>query len=579
MSPPARNPTIVVTTVQDSAEFPIPIPVPSHQSRPSTPSTATTVQPTVSNLHPTTCTDPVSRSQIQDDRGAVAVGVPTTRQFPNPPSRTSSPAPQPRQLQYHESLRELPTRTESTYQTVKAVQTPSQEDFGQDTHPAAKRRKLNVSRPTEPDHERSDVVPPVKNSTPAVEAENEDSVATAITEAGPSSQCPKPQQKRVSAKAKGKQRIEDMAAAIIADASRGGRKPQSTKRKPKEGAVQGGRTRKKRCPTPESSETVQIAPAIMKMSELCKDLHVGKKSVRAEEIRLFEIEEAAKKRERQQEAEDQQVTQPETAAQLLERLGAETEQSENAQAQPVTQIINGEIMLVEGSQRIDRHAEAARRREAEPTKVVEESSLTTRVNSQSYMSVQKKEKWGEELTDRFYDGLRMFGTDFGMISKMFPGRTRRAIKLKFSKEEKLDKEKIKETLLGKRIPVNMEEFSKLTNTVYNDPAELERELEEDRKRLEEEQAKEREAMDEVVRQRDEEAAAEGAAVGGDSSAKENEIQTDAVNQGKKTGKRGKKASSKASNKPPPKSRRNRPKGLQGGGEAVVLGPIMDQAAL
>lgn len=541
--------------------------MPSHQPRTLTPSAATAVQLIVSSLHPTTRTDPVSRLQIQDDRGAVAIGVPTTRQFSNPPSRTTSPAPQPRQSQHHDSSREPPTQTDSALQTVKAVQTPSQEDLEQDTHPATKRRKLNVSQPIE------------LNSTPAVEVENEDSAAIPIIEAGPTSQRLKPQQKRLSAKAKGKQRIEDIAAAIIADATCGGREPRPTKRKPKEGAKQGGRTRKKQCPTPESSETVQIAPATMKMSELCKDLHVGKKSVRAEEIRLFEIEEATRKRERQQEAEDEQATQPETAAQLLERLGAETEQSGNAQAQPTTQIINGEIMLVEGSQRIDRHAEAARRREAEPTKVVEESSLTTRVNSQSYMSVQKKEKWGEEMTDRFYDGLRMFGTDFGMISKMFPGRTRRAIKLKFSKEEKLDKEKIKETLLGKRMPVNMEEFSKLTNTIYNDPAELERELEEDRKRLEEEQAKEKEAMDEVVRQRKEETAAEGAAVGGDSSAKENEVQTDTINQGKKIGKRGKKAGSKASNKSPPKSRRNRPKGLQGGGEAVVLGPIIDQAAL
>ena len=495
--------------------------------------------------------------------------MPTTRQFPNSSTRIPSPAPQVRQTEYHESLHESPIQTDSTNQSAEVVQSPSQEDLERDTHPTRKRRKLNVSRPT-------DVVSLVETPTAAVEGENEASTVTANAESGPTSQRQKPQQKRLSAKAKGKRRIDDIAAAIVADATRGSQRPKSTKRKTKEGAKKRGRPRKTRAPTPEEAETVQIAPATMKMSQLCEDLHVGKKSVRAEEITLFEIEEAARKRERQQEAEDERAAQAETAAQLLERLG---EQSETTQAHPETQIVNGEIMLVEGSQRIDRHAEAARRRAAEPTKVVEESALTTRVNSQSYMSKQNKEKWDEELTDRFYDGLRMFGTDFGMISMMFPGRTRRSIKLKFTKEEKLDKEKIKQTLLGKRIPVDMEEFSKLSNTIYNDPAELERELEEDRKRLEEEQANEREAMDEVVRQREEEAAAEGAAVGGDSSAKENEVQTDAVSQSKKTGKRGKKNGSKVSSKAPPKSRRNRPKGLQGGGEAEVLGPIMPQAAV
>jgi septal ring factor EnvC (AmiA/AmiB activator) len=137
----------------------------------------------------------------------------------------------------------------------------------------------------------------------------------------------------------------------------------------------------------------------------------------------------------------------------------------------------------------------------------------------------------EEATEQFYNGLRMFGTDFEMISKLFPGRTRRQIKLKFVKEEKRDKENIKQILLGEKLPVDIEELSKIRNTTFGDPRDLDREIEEDRKRIEEEQAREKERMEEEERKRQEEAAAEAAAAAAvaeseaeanDTSARENE---------------------------------------------------------
>ena len=193
---------------------------------------------------------------------------------------------------------------------------------------------------------------------------------------------------------------------------------------------------------------------------------------------------------------------------------------------PETIIIDGQIQIDETSLQIDRHANAAIERDAEQLEGVDESELTRPVNAGSWLKRDKSGQWNEITTNLFYDGLRMFGTDFEMISKMFPGRTRRSVKLKFCKEEKENLQKIEDTLMGATIPVDLDQFSKMSNTVYSDPKELERDLAEDRKRLEEEQGAEKQAMDEMRLQREQEAAAEGAAVADDSSAKENQVQGD-----------------------------------------------------
>ena len=61
----------------------------------------------------------------------------------------------------------------------------------------------------------------------------------------------------------------------------------------------------------------------------------------------------------------------------------------------------------------------------------------------------KSDPWGEEETDRFYEALSMFGTDFFIISTLFPGKTRKMIKAKFVREERLDPPRINDALLGR----------------------------------------------------------------------------------------------------------------------------------
>jgi len=93
----------------------------------------------------------------------------------------------------------------------------------------------------------------------------------------------------------------------------------------------------------------------------------------------------------------------------------------------------------------------------------------------------------------------MFGTDFMMISKMFPGRTRRQIKLKFTNEERRDPERIKQTLLGPREYIDLETYSEMTGAVYDDPKIIQQELDEEKKRIEEEHAREKEAREDLMR--------------------------------------------------------------------------------
>ncbi|KAG8532100.1 uncharacterized protein KY384_003737 [Bacidia gigantensis] len=147
---------------------------------------------------------------------------------------------------------------------------------------------------------------------------------------------------------------------------------------------------------------------------------------------------------------------------------------------------------------------------------------------------------------------------------MFPGKTRHAIKRKFVKEERLDYPRIKATLLGKKVPVVLEEYEKMTGAEYEDPAELDKIMEDDRKQLEEEQAAEKAAMEEAERQREEVAAAERAAAAEDNSGHES------GGKGKK--RKGKKGKRKERGQDGARLRRSRKKKDIGlGGDGFLMG--------
>ena len=412
--------------------------------------------------------------------------------------------------------------------------------------PAAKRRRIEVAHPdVGPVHAsgQNDATVPIPSETierRVTDADDNAEVQPRATELEANSQPSKTRKPRLSEKAKGKQPMPRVAVGTdAAEGSSNGilkkknaRNPTDKKRRSAAEdaaanivahAVQGSsakkgakRGRKAREPTPEGADAVMIMPSQVRMSELCKNTRTGKKSTRAKELEDLDKAEAVRKS--QQELQEflgttdtsKDPSEPvETAEARLGRLSRARQ--ETAQMVPNTIIINGEIQIDETSLQIDRHANAAAERDAEALEGIDESELTRRVTQNSWLKRDTGGRWTAESTDRFYEALRMFGTDFDIISKLFSGRTRRSIKLKFVKEEKANPARIKQVLLGERILVDMDEYSRLTNTVYGDPRELEKDLAEDRKRMEEEQRLAKEAIDEAARERKRQVEAERAA--------------------------------------------------------------------
>lgn len=290
-----------------------------------------------------------------------------------------------------------------------------------------------------------------------------------------------PQPRRIAGR---KRAAEDLAAEVVEDAVR--------EKKP--------RTGRRREPTPENAEGVEIVSAVVKMSDLCRDLRTGKTSKRESELRSMDSAENSRKRkerEAKRKKSDDPASKSESADSPAPTKENPLEPTSSSVAGPQLRIVNGEIVLDASSLQIDRHADAARN--AEDMEEVEENPLTRRINSASFGKRTKLETWDEEMTDLFYKGLRMFGTDFMMISKMFPGRTRRHIKLKFSNEERKDPARIKDTLLGPREAVDLDAYSEITNTIFDDPKVIQKELDDEKKRIENEHAKEQAARDELLR--------------------------------------------------------------------------------
>ncbi|KAF3769878.1 hypothetical protein M406DRAFT_284357 [Cryphonectria parasitica EP155] len=159
-------------------------------------------------------------------------------------------------------------------------------------------------------------------------------------------------------------------------------------------------------------------------------------------------------------------------------------------------VLNGQIVANEESAQYDRHAEAARNRGE--LEVREENEFSNRVNQQSHMKrLPPKSNWTHEETAKFYHGLRMFGTDFNMISKMFGGdRTRRQIKLKFNREERANPVGVNKCIIGEKDTamdldaVGGAEGLEDSKVIEDELARLREEREAETKRLEEELAAE-----------------------------------------------------------------------------------------
>ncbi|GAO13281.1 uncharacterized protein UV8b_03699 [Ustilaginoidea virens] len=257
-------------------------------------------------------------------------------------------------------------------------------------------------------------------------------------------------------------------------------------------AANGSRSssRRARSLTPEDAETQVVDLQKLKMSDLTKDLRIGKKFSRHDELR--DRERKARQKAKLDKDTDtppseagdgtSQSRTPDAAATTAKPnapgaasapASAPASASASAPAAasgPQFRIVDGQIVVDQDSLVMDRHARAAAARAGEHMETVEENDFTCLITSSSFMNTSKLKGpniWTDQETELFYRGLRMFGTEFEMISKMFPGKRRRHVKLKFNREERHNPSRIDAALIGeKTIKMDIDEYRAFTGAEF-----------------------------------------------------------------------------------------------------------------
>jgi transcription factor TFIIIB component B'' len=251
------------------------------------------------------------------------------------------------------------------------------------------------------------------------------------------------------------------------------------------------RGRPPREPTPSDAEDGEIDPDDTFMDSIAsRNIRVGKLSNREKSMREIDWDDVRRKRREEDTRPINTKEEREKADQLLASQQSQTEMPQ------IRVGADGNIEMVHASTTIDRNALAER--EMETMEVHEERDLTLRITSRSFLKNNKRfpndfllpgqgKKWTADDTELFYQGLRNFGTDFQMISHMFPTFTRVSIKHKFTREEKEHPDAVREALLGRsEIVDNWDDFmqvSQMTEERFADTDRIMREMAEEEARM------------------------------------------------------------------------------------------------
>lgn len=319
---------------------------------------------------------------------------------------------------------------------------------------------------------------------------------------------------------------------------------------------EGDRRRKKRGETPDGAEDEIIDRSEMTMAELCKDLKIGEKSSRHEQMKQ-QINEARMKAKEARLAKKLNAARPshsegasggEIAAGIADAEDVEGAEGAEKDAQSAIgpelldaeedRAVGPQYILVGDTVTLNPRSLEARRNDSPPAQgksknwkdkiVVKENEFSNIVTSGSYMKREPAQLWDATATAAFYIALSMFGTNFEMMSKMFPTRTRRQLKLKYAKESRDNPWKLDKIEKGPKMPIDFNYFKKHSNEKLVEAAEIKAELQryaDEERQNEEAMRKEREAIEIEKRAtiRKGNSAARGllAAVGDDDSGNEN----------------------------------------------------------
>ncbi|KAI0481717.1 hypothetical protein F4859DRAFT_475730 [Xylaria cf. heliscus] len=395
----------------------------------------------------------------------------TPQQPPEPLSVTQIPTPQPSNEVVRDSTpRPEPHRPATDLSGDVAQPTPSSETENSPSSTTDTSSQPSAATPaaasesSAPEQEVTPQGSPTAPSPPIV-----------VTTTAPPPQVPKKQTPR-----RRKSTVTDGGAGAEGTAPK--KKRQRTKSNTPATAESGEGTitdapkptrRRKREPTPENAEELTVDHSTMTVGELTKDLGIGKRFRHADEIEQRAREARAKYRLKKLEREkrklgllppedDDLALQSNTPNENGESRGAAMAQLGASMESGVGQgvgydVVDGQIVVHAASLVVNRHNQ-----DMSTLEEVEENDFTNLVNSSSFAKrVQAPGNWTDEETEKFYRLLGMFGTDFETISRLFPGKNRRAIKLKFNKEERLRPNRVNAAMMvrgQKKVNIDIEEY-------------------------------------------------------------------------------------------------------------------------
>ena len=282
--------------------------------------------------------------------------------------------------------------------------------------------------------------------------------------------------------------IEKAAAAVVARAVRRGKKT---------------KVRHQRGRTPENAEDHKIDEGKTSMLDLINDSGLG---MRSETGRRLDDEWTEVKSRWDQKLESNRSkaklkASQRKAARVAQPPDGEEEIVTNDVAEGVAAgftIIDGQIRMDDNSRFINFASTAEHNADATVEGDIQDVERIYNYVNQNrigkHAGLRTKTKWNDELTEKFYQGLRTFGTDFELIAGLFGGDwTRRQIKTKFVREERANLSKVKRAL-AEREQLNLSGYSGMTGlnvAALIDPKDIQAELDAEEKRIRDEWEKAR----------------------------------------------------------------------------------------
>ncbi|KAK5098134.1 hypothetical protein LTR70_004379 [Exophiala xenobiotica] len=332
-----------------------------------------------------------------------------------------------------------------------------------------------------------DIAAGIVRSTPAPETSPPDAEGTPEQTADG----PRPRKRRKKNNA-GPQTIQDQAAEVVANAI--GHSELAPHRR--------------RNATPEDAEEHQIEEESTTMFDLCDEKHKYGKTSEIEKQMKANWQEILKRRK--EDAAER------LARSLVGRRGKNKmqipEDTGNGSMGEVPNLVIQDGQIVVSSREIDRQAATTTVANAVlEDEVRDDTDIYKRINSStvgpSRSQIAPGQQWDDLNTDLFYQGLKMFGTDFKMISNMIPGKNRRQVKLKYNAEERSNWAKVQRCLSQKQ-EVNLETYATMTGLEFGSVSDVYKTMEDDEKQLREEDERRRREEGIISQQQDEDGTGE-----------------------------------------------------------------------